>query len=127
MSEDITIEMLKAYITTFERFEKKTLPVTPQLIETLKSSLELIKKYQKAIKELIETCDSYRNASDHCAEIFSDTIKSNYISKDKIKEKLESERIKALDRFDNKLDVKQRIYKRNIQIALIDKLKKELL
>jgi hypothetical protein len=49
---------------------------------------ELIEKYQKAIKELIETCDSYRNASEHCAEIFSDTIKLNYISKDKIREKL---------------------------------------
>ena len=52
---------------------------------------------------------------------------SGYISKDKIKEKLEIERIKALNRFDNKLDVTQRIYKRNVQVALIDKLKKELL
>lgn len=50
-----------------------------------------------------------------------------YISKDKIRELLETERMKALARFDNKLTVMQRIYKRNLQVSLIDKLKKELL
>ena len=49
---------------------------------------DLCNKQQKKLKELIKTCDLYKSASDHCAEIFSDTIKPNYISKGKIREKI---------------------------------------
>ena len=123
MSEDVTIKMLEAYIKTFERWND-LYPITPQLIETLKSTLEIIdkqqkeikdwfeiadnilratndygnisigyipkyiEKQQKAIEELMKTCDLYKSASEHCVKNFSDTIKPNYISKDKIREKI---------------------------------------
>jgi hypothetical protein len=48
MSEDVTIKMLEAYIKTFEKWND-LYPITPQLIETLKSTLEIMQKQQKEI------------------------------------------------------------------------------
>lgn len=52
--------------------------------------LNLIERQQKEIEELMKICDSYKSASNHCVEIFSDTINPNYISKDKIREKIKN-------------------------------------
>lgn len=81
--------------------------------------ISFIKSQQKEIEKL--------NFENHMLKKWNEQLDKNCISKDKIREKLEIERIKALDRFDNKLDVKQRIYKRNIQVAMLDTLSKELL
>lgn len=50
-----------------------------------------------------------------------------YISKDKIREIISKKRTKALERFDNHLNVSERIFKKNIQVAMLDTLLKELL
>lgn len=53
-------------------------------IASISQLLKAYREQQKEIEELMGICDSYRNASEHSAEIFLETIKLNYISKDKI-------------------------------------------
>lgn len=89
-------------------------------------SEESANKYRKSYRIIKKIIKNQQKEIEYLKEVKC-YYEISRISKDKIKEKLEIERIKALDRFDNKLDVTQRIYKRNVQVALIDKLKKELL
>jgi nicotinic acid mononucleotide adenylyltransferase len=62
--------------------------ISKEFVSSIEYCLNLIEKQQKEIKELTKTCDLYKNASDHIAEIFLEATKPNYISKDKIREKI---------------------------------------
>lgn len=91
--EKKAIETLKIYIEEFKNqpimYNYKLSFDEKEVEKVLTTLLNLIEKQQKTIKELMSICDLYKGASDHCVEIFSDTIKPNFISKDKIREKLD--------------------------------------
>lgn len=77
-----------------------------ELYNKLYPLLNLLDNQQKEIEELMKICDSYKNASDHCAENFLEVIKPNYISKGKIRETIrhynnELEHIKNGEEFEN--------------------------
>lgn len=107
MSEDVTIKMLEAYIKTFERWND-LYPITPQLIETLKSTLEIIEKQQEEI-EYLKECNRLKNSLNGAKmskslinigrkvgiteitigeSMIIEAIDNNFVSKDKIKEKI---------------------------------------
>lgn len=87
--------------------------------EQFKIVVEYIENLQKENALLLANNNGYFG--------FKKYIENNYVHKDKIKSKILSKRRKALERYDSKLSIDKQIYKRNIQVAMLDMLLKELL
>ena len=91
-----------------------------QGMENIKIVLNLIEKQQKEIEKYEQQMDL-----EFVEKNFIE--KNKVVSKDKIREKISNIRKKVLERYDSKLSVDKRIYKRNIQVAMLDTLSRELL
>ena len=99
MDIDFTIDMLKKYINSFKIWNIDSFKVTPQFSETLKSSLKIIEIQQKEIEDLKEITQNYNAIGGEtfgddriivCSMKYFDDgyFKKNYITKDKIREKI---------------------------------------
>lgn len=87
--------------------------------EQFKIVVEYIENLQKENALLLANNNGYFDLKKY--------LENNYVQKDKIKSKILSKRKKALEKYDSKLPINKQIYKRNIQVAMLDMLLKELL
>ena len=90
--------------------------ISPKMARNI---LNLIDKQQKEIEEL--------NFENHMLKKWNEQLDRNCISKDKIREIILNKRKKVLEKNYSNLSIVKRIYKRNIQVAMLDTLLKELL